>query len=303
MSDKFPHRTKIVATVGPACANPETLRQMILAGANTFRLNFSHGSHEVHQRSIRLIRQVENELNTPVGILQDLQGPKIRVGKFKNGKIELKKDQIVEITIDATLGDDGLIPSDFPEIVNSVELNDEILMDDGLIAVRVEEKLEHSLKVRVIHGGTLRDRKGINIPGRTLKVDCLTQKDLEDLEFGLQNNLDAIALSFVRFPSDIRRLREIIDAKAAKCRICAKIEMREAIENLEEIVRLADLVMVARGDLAESERFVVVGADERGCVAGQIGTGPYNILGKILCRWFDIRPCHAAHLVAVGCCA
>lgn len=243
-------RSKIVATIGPATASEDKIRELIKAGMNVARLNFSHGSHEDHLKVIQWIRKLSQEMRAPVTVLQDLQGPKIRVGKFKEGKIRIATGEVVTITIDAVLGESGLIPSDFPEIVSSVTPGDQILMDDGLLTVVVTEVHERHLLAKVVHGGVLKDRKGMNIPGRTLNVDCLTEKDLKDLEFGLKNEVDVIALSFVRFGKDLRRLRDIVESHESKALICSKIEMKEAIENLDEIVRLSDLVMVARGDLA-----------------------------------------------------
>jgi pyruvate kinase len=243
-------RTKIVATIGPVTSSDEQIKALILAGMNVARLNFSHGSYEEHLKVIKSIRKWSHELRAPVTILQDLQGPKIRVGKFKDGKIRLTKGQLVTITIQPVIGDEGLIPSDFPEIVSSVEVGDHILLDDGLLSLRVTEIHEKELKAIVVHGGVLKDRKGMNIPERTLKVDCMTEKDIQDLEFGLRNDVDVVALSFVRFGKDLRQLRERVETVNSKVKICSKIEMREAIENLDEIIRLSDLVMVARGDLA-----------------------------------------------------
>jgi pyruvate kinase len=243
-------RTKIVVTIGPATASEDKLKELILAGMNVARLNFSHGSYEDHLKILKMIRKWSHELRAPVTILQDLQGPKIRVGKFKEGKITLTPGEIVTITIDPVLGESGLIPSDFPEIVSSVMVGDHILLDDGLLSLEVTSIEERTVKARVIDGGILKDRKGMNIPDRTLKVDCMTPKDIQDLEFGLDHDVDVVALSFVRFGNDIRQLRELIESRNSKAKICSKIEMREAIENLDEIVRLSDLVMVARGDLA-----------------------------------------------------
>lgn len=243
-------RTKIVATIGPATSDDSKIRELILAGMNVARLNFSHGSYEDHLKVLQSVRKWSQELRAPVAVLQDLQGPKIRVGKFKQGKISLTQGELVTITIDPVLGDQGLIPSDFPEIVTSVMPGDHILIDDGLLSVKVLQILEREIRAEVIYGGILKDRKGMNIPERTLKVSCMTEKDIQDLEFGLKNEVDIVALSFVRFGQDLRELRDRVDYVNPKVKICSKIEMREAIENLDEIVRLSDLVMVARGDLA-----------------------------------------------------
>jgi len=217
---------------------------------NVARLNFSHGSHEDHLQVIRHIRELSEELKAPVTILQDLQGPKIRVGRFESGSIEIKAGEAVTITTEPLLGRTGLIPTDFVALPEAVRPGMKILLDDGLLELKVDSVQGKEIKATVEYGGTLKDRKGMNVPGASLPIDCLTEKDLKDLEFGLDNGVDYIALSFVRQADDIRRLRELIKAKAPQTCIVAKIEMLEAVENLEEIVRLSDAVMVARGDLA-----------------------------------------------------
>lgn len=243
-------RTKIVATIGPATQSPENLEKAIRSGMNVARLNFSHGSHEDHLKVIQNVRELSKKLQAPVTILQDLQGPKIRVGKFENGSIDIKPGEKVVVTIDKVIGRPGLIPSDFPEFAKSVRPETRILLDDGLMELKVMAVRGHEVDCEVIFGGKLKDRKGMNLPGTTLHVDCLTGKDLADLDFGLSHNVDYVALSFVRHPKDIRKLREIIEEKNPQTKICAKIEMVEAIDNLEDIIRLSDAVMVARGDLA-----------------------------------------------------
>lgn len=243
-------RTKIVATIGPSTRSPENLHKAVLAGMNVARLNFSHGYHEEHLEVIRTLRQLSKDHQVPITILQDLQGPKIRVGRFTGGGIQLTPGEVVTITMKQVEGRPGLIPSDFPELAQSVVLGSKILMDDGLMELRVLALENDEIKAEVIYGGFLKDRKGVNCPGISLAVDALTPKDLVDLEFGLANDVDYVALSFVRYPKDIRRVREIIEARGSRAKICAKIEMIEAVDNLEEIIRLSDAVMVARGDLA-----------------------------------------------------
>lgn len=243
-------RAKIVATIGPSTKSPEALEKAIKAGMNVARLNFSHGTHEDHLSVLKTIRKLSVELQAPVSILQDLQGPKVRVGKFKNGSIVIAQDQIVTVTIDDVLGEGSLIPSDFKEITMVVKPGDRVLLDDGLMELEVVKTGERELQARVINGGILKDRKGMNLPGIPLPIDCLTEKDRKDLIFGIENKVDYIALSFVRKGQDIRILREILEEKKSDARIIAKIEMQEALDNLEEIIRLSDAVMVARGDLA-----------------------------------------------------
>lgn len=243
-------RAKIVATMGPATQNPENIEKAILAGMNVARLNFSHGTHEEHLSVIKIIREKSKSLKAPVTILQDLQGPKVRVGLFSKGSISLVQNQIVTVTIDDVLGEEGLIPSDFKELCRAASPGNRILLDDGLIELEVLEVHVTTLKAKVIYGGILKNRKGMNLPGVNLPVEAMTAKDKLDLEFGLNNNVDYVALSFVRHGKDIRQLREIIQNKKSSAKIVAKIEMIEALENLEEIIRLSDVVMVARGDLA-----------------------------------------------------
>lgn len=243
-------RVKIVATIGPSTQNEADLEKAIRSGMNVARLNFSHGAHETHLKVIQSLRKLSRDLRAPVTILQDLQGPKIRVGKFEKGSIEIFPKQKVTITMKQVMGKEGLIPSDFPELARSVKKNDKILLDDGLLELQVLEVQDDEVICEVIYGGILKDRKGMNVPGVMLAVECLTEKDLKDLEFGLAQQVDYVALSFVRHAKDIRQLRELIQAKNPATKICAKIEMLEALDNLEEIVRLSDAVMVARGDLA-----------------------------------------------------
>jgi pyruvate kinase len=243
-------RTKIVATIGPATRTKDGLRKAIVAGMNVARLNFSHGTHEEHLQVIKYLRELTIELKAPVTILQDLQGPKIRVGRFENGFIEIQEGEKVVITTDDVLGKPGLIPSDFKQLPESCKPGTKILLDDGLLELSVDRVEGRNVYATVEYGGKLKDRKGMNIPGASLNVDCLTEKDLRDLEFGIEQDVDYIALSFVRRGDDIRRLRELIKDRSPGTRIVAKIEMLEAIDNLEDIVRLSDAVMVARGDLA-----------------------------------------------------
>ena len=251
MSEKFSRRTKIVATVGPACANSETLREMILAGANTFRLNFSHGTHDVHQRSIRLIRQVENELNRPIGILQDLQGPKIRLGTFKNGSIELQEGDHYIITSREVECTQQIGYVSYEHLASEVPVNAIILLDDGRVEMRVKEiDLENKdLHCEVIVGGTLSSNKGVNFPNVYLSVKALTDKDKKDLMFGLDQRVDWVALSFVRNPQDLLEIKDLISSTGKSTPVIAKIEKHEAIEQMEEVLSLCDGVMVARGDL------------------------------------------------------
>lgn len=243
-------RVKIVATIGPSTESETNLEQALLAGMNVARLNFSHGDHNQHLAVIQSIRMLSDQLKKPVAILQDLQGPKIRVGKFKEGSVELIKGEMVEISPDFKHGDSQHIPTDFQQMPSSCVVGQKILLDDGLLELKVQSIENNVIKALVVHGGVLKDRKGINLPGANLPVDCLTQKDIEDLKFGLENNVDYIALSFVRKASDILHLKDIVSQNSKSTKVVAKIEMAEAIDNLEEIIKVSDGIMVARGDLA-----------------------------------------------------
>jgi pyruvate kinase len=247
----FLRRTKIVATIGPATSSPEVLRDLIEAGATTLRLNFSHGTHDDHQRSIRLIRQVSFELNQPVGILQDLQGPKIRLGKFKDGSIVLEKGDPFILTSHLMPGTQEKSCVTYEPLADEVPEGAVILLDDGKVEMLVEriDKAAKELHCRVVVGGVLSNNKGVNFPGVYLSVKALTDKDKEDLMFGLDQGVDWVALSFVRNPQDVLEIKELIASAGKNVPVIAKIEKHEAIEQMEAVLSLCDGVMVARGDL------------------------------------------------------
>ncbi len=244
-------RAKIVATIGPATQDADVLRALIEAGATTLRLNFSHGSHDDHQRSIRLIRQISFELNQPVGILQDLQGPKIRLGKFEQGSIQLAKGDPFVLTSEIIVGNQQRACVTYDKLAQEVPSGATILLDDGRVEMQVTAvDLEaQELHCVVVVGGTLSNNKGVNFPGVYLSVKALTDKDREDLMFGLNQGVDWVALSFVRNPQDVLEIKEIIAAAGKHVPVIVKIEKHEAIEQMEAILSLSDGVMVARGDL------------------------------------------------------
>ncbi|WP_026735245.1 pyruvate kinase [Fischerella sp. PCC 9605] len=244
-------RTKIVATIGPATSSPEMLKAIIEAGATTLRLNFSHGSHADHQRNIRLIRQTAFELNQPVGILQDLQGPKIRLGKFENGSIVVAKGDRFTLTNRPVVGCQEISCVTYEYLAEEVPIGARILLDDGRVEMQVEDinRTKGDLHCRVTVGGTLSNNKGVNFPGVYLSVKAMTDKDREDLMFGLDQGVDWIALSFVRNPQDVMEIKELISSTGKQVPVIAKIEKHEAIEQMEAILALCDGVMVARGDL------------------------------------------------------
>ena len=246
-----PRRTKIVATIGPATSSPEVLRSLIEAGATTLRLNFSHGTHEDHQRSIRLIRQISFELNQPVGILQDLQGPKIRLGRFENGSITLKRGDRFILTSRAVPGTQEISSVTYEPLADEVPEGATILLDDGRVEMRVEkvDREQRELHCEVVVGGVLSNNKGVNFPGVYLSIKALTDKDRQDLMFGLDQGVDWVALSFVRNPQDVLEIKELIANAGKQVPVIAKIEKHEAIEQMEAILCLCDGVMVARGDL------------------------------------------------------
>lgn len=244
-------RTKIVATIGPACRSPEVLKAIIEAGATTLRLNFSHGTHEEHQRNIRLIRQTSFELNQPVGILQDLQGPKIRLGQFENGSIALKKGDRFTLTNRPIAGTQEISSVTYDNLAAEVPEGATILLDDGRVEMVVEkvDRSSEELHCRVVVGGVLSNSKGVNFPGVYLSIKALTDKDRKDLMFGLDQGVDWVALSFVRNPQDVLEIKELISTAGKRVPVIAKIEKHEAIEQMAEILPLCDGVMIARGDL------------------------------------------------------
>ncbi len=250
-SPNNPRRTKIVATVGPATLQPDILRQLIKAGATTLRINFSHGTQQDHQKAIRLIRQTAFELDQPVGILQDLQGPKIRLGKFAEGKINLNKGDAYILTSRQVECNQDIGYVSYTKLAQEVPENATILLDDGKVEMKVRkvDKANEELHCQVIVGGALSSNKGVNFPGICLSVKALTQKDREDLMFGLDQGVDWIALSFVRNPQDILEIKDLISSAGKSIPVIAKIEKHEAIEQMDAILSLCDGVMVARGDL------------------------------------------------------
>ena len=244
-------RTKIVATIGPATESPEVLRQLIAAGATTFRLNFSHGDHSDHADRIATIRQVAHEMGVHIGILQDLQGPKIRLGRFLAGPITLAKGDLFSLTSRAVNCDNTIATVTYDRLADEVTSGSRILLDDGRVEMVVVEVdgPGQTLKCRVTVGGVLSNNKGVNFPDVQLSIRALTPKDCHDLTFGLQQGVDWVALSFVRNPSDMLEIRELIRSQGHDTPVVAKIEKFEAINAIDAILPLCDGVMVARGDL------------------------------------------------------
>jgi pyruvate kinase len=239
-------RAKIVATVGPASASPEMLKTLFLAGVDTFRLNFSHGTQADHAKVHAAIRALEQELKRPIGILMDLQGPKIRVGTLADKKITVTAGETIRFLLTGSDGDKMSIPLHHPEIFAAVAPGHDLLIDDGRVRVRVTGLGSDFIEAQVIVGGVISNNKGVNLPGTILDLSPLTAKDRSDLEFGLNLGVDWVALSFVQKPSDVIEAKGLIGARAA---VMAKIEKPAALDHIDDIIQLCDAIMVARGDL------------------------------------------------------
>ncbi|WP_144867420.1 pyruvate kinase [Hyella patelloides] len=244
------HRTKIVATIGPASSSRETLVQMVQQGMNVARLNFSHGSYEAHAEMVGLLRSVSEELDTPITILQDLQGPKIRVGMLPDEGIVLKvgeKLTLVPQSEDRSASDTVCI--DYPYLAEEAKPGEQILLDDGLLELEIFAVDGEAVICKVVEGGTLKSRKGVNLPSLNLRLPSMTKKDQKDLEFGISQGIDWVSLSFVRQAEDIRFLKQFLVERQADIPVMAKIEKPQAIAHLDEIIAECDGLMVARGDL------------------------------------------------------
>lgn len=242
------NRTKIIATVGPASNTKKKLKELINAGADVFRLNFSHGDHQDKLQIIKYIRELNEELGTHISILQDLQGPKIRLNEVEANTI-IEEGARFDIKVDGSIGNAKSASTSYTKLPNDVKAGDVILIDDGKIECHVESIANEIVTTRVVHGGVISSRKGMNLPNTNVSSPSLTDKDLIDLEFGLENDVDWIALSFVRSANDIVDLRKRIQAAGKEIHIIAKIEKPEALENIDAIIEETDAVMVARGDL------------------------------------------------------
>jgi pyruvate kinase len=245
------HRTKIVATIGPASNSPEIIRKMILAGMNVARLNFSHGTYDDHARMIAMLRAVAADMDMPITLLQDLQGPKVRVAQLPQGEIELRDGQTVTLVPSTDFdGEPGTIPIDYDLLAEDAAVGEQVLLDDGLLELKVWGIHGSQVECEVIEGGLLKSRKGVNFPGLDLQLPAMTSKDEKDLDFGLSQGVDWISLSFVRKADDVVALKERLARLGhAYTPVIAKIEKPQAIDKLESIVAVSDGIMVARGDL------------------------------------------------------
>ena len=243
-------KTKIVATLGPASSSKEVLREMMLSGMDVCRLNFSHGNYEFYVKLIATIRELNAELELTTAILADLQGPKMRVGEMENGPIELVDGSELIITNEQIKGRTGIVSTGYLQFPQDINVGEIVLLDDGKLRLEViATDGKKNVTTKVIHGGILSANKGLNLPNTKISLPCLTEKDMEDLEFALDHDVDWVGLSFVRNASDIVELKNIISSREKHARVVAKIEKPEALEAIDDIIRESDALMVARGDL------------------------------------------------------
>ena len=245
----IPFKTKIVATLGPSSSNEQVIKTLMMEGARIFRLNFSHGQQDTHLTNIELIRSISEKIGIATTIIADLCGPKIRVGSFIDGKIQLQKGDTITLDTNPCMGTNNLIYSQYQMLAQEVSFGTRILLDDGLLEFKVLEKTETQVKAEVIRGGILKNNKGMNLPGLALSVPALTDKDKKDVDFIANHPIDYIALSFVRSASDVKTLQEYMQSKGVSIPVIAKIEKPQAVANIDEILSQADGIMVARGDL------------------------------------------------------
>ncbi len=239
-------RTKIIATIGPASSTPEMLARLFHGGVDVFRLNFSHGNHEDHLARIHMIRALEKSVDRPIGILADVQGPKLRVGRFGGGRVTLQTGQSFRLDLSPVPGDRNRVELPHPEIIGAAGIGTNLLLDDGKLRLRVVKTRDDHLECEVVTGGPLSDRKGVNVPDVALPIPALTEKDRVDLDFALEHGVDFIGLSFVQRPEDVAEAKAIARGRAW---IMTKMEKPQALENLEAVIAESDAVMVARGDL------------------------------------------------------
>ncbi len=242
-------KTKILATLGPATQNVESIRQLILAGIDGVRLNLSHGTYDFYEEIFNSIHTACLEENSPLAVLVDLQGPKIRIGELEQPSINLVTGNSIEITIEDIKGSEKIISTSYKQLANDAKIGDQILINDGLIRLTVAQKKTNSLVCYIVNGGVLTAKKGMNLPGMNLSTPSITEKDFKDLEFVLKHRVDFIALSFVRSINDVVQLKKWLTEKGNNIPVIAKIEKKEAVDNLREIILAADGIMVARGDL------------------------------------------------------
>ncbi|MEI6042219.1 MAG: pyruvate kinase [bacterium] len=243
-------KTKIVATIGPVTESTEQLKKMLKAGMNVMRMNFSHGDFAEHQAKFNNLKKAIEETGMPCAIMQDLSGPKFRIGDFYQDRVTLKKGDFITLTPEKIVGDEKRVSINYPTLHLELKVGNIIMVDDGKKQFQVVEIKGSEIKCKILIGGETKGRRGVNLPGAYLKVSSLTEKDKKDIAFGIKNKVDIVAFSFVRTGDDVKELRGILDKAKSKAMIMAKIETQEAVDNIDEIIALSDAVMVARGDLA-----------------------------------------------------
>lgn len=242
-------KTKVVCTIGPATQSEEKLTELLKSGMNVMRLNFSHGDFSEHQGKVDNLRKVMKKTGMKAAIMQDLSGPKFRIGDFYQERVQLKAGEFITLTTEKIVGDEKRVSVNYPTLHEEIEVGNTIMVDDGKKKFEVVEINGHEIKCKIIIGGETKGRRGLNLPGAKLKISALTDKDKKDIEFGIKNKVDLVAFSFVRNANDVRELRAILDKAKSKAKIIAKLESPDSITNFDEILELVDIVMVARGDL------------------------------------------------------
>ncbi|MBQ3794726.1 MAG: pyruvate kinase [Butyrivibrio sp.] len=270
-------KTKIICTIGPASESEEKLREIMLAGMNVARFNFSHGSHEEHKKKYDRIKKLRDELEIPVAVMLDTKGPEIRLKDFKDGRTELVAGQKFTLTSREIEGTNEEVSITYKELTNDCRKGMTILLDDGLIELSVEEVSDTDIVCTVVNGGPISNKKGVNVPGAELTMPYLSEQDRSDIEFGCEQGFDFVAASFVRTKEDVMAIREILDSKNSHMQIIAKIESTQGINNLEEILDTADGIMVARGDMGVEVPFEDVPVVQKEMIKMAEAKGKYVI--------------------------
>ena len=270
-------KTKIICTIGPASESEDKLKELMLAGMNVARFNFSHGSHEEHRRKFDRIRKLRDELNLPVATMLDTKGPEIRLKDFENGKTELKSGQTFTLTARDIKGTDSEVSITYKELPNDCKSGMTILLDDGLIELKVEKVTDTDITCKVVNGGPISDKKGVNVPGAELTMPYLSEQDRSDIEFGCEQGFDFVAASFVRSRADVEAIREILKKYNSPMKIIAKIESTQGINNLKDILDAADGIMVARGDMGVEVPFEEVPVIQKMMIKMAEAAGKYVI--------------------------
>ena len=266
-------KTKIVCTLGPATDREGVLRDMMLAGMNVARFNFSHGTHPEHKARLDAVKALREELDLPVAAMLDTKGPEVRLRNFKNGSVELTAGQEFTLTTEDVEGDETRCAITYAELPQDVGAGDTILLDDGLVRLTVLETAGKTIRCRVENNGVMKNHKGVNVPGVSLSMPYMSQQDKDDILFGVEQGFDFIAASFVRCAADIRDIRRVLDSVHSRIRIIAKIENQEGVSNLREILAEADGVMVARGDMGVEIDFTEIPAIQKDMIAQCVACG------------------------------